>query len=181
MAKTKFTYKMIVTKFNNADEDKKVDILKSHIVKQYVDYQTKLSDIRTIVQIGNYVTIPDPANSEVEREIFKRNTPVMYYLLKLRLIANYTDIEIKDGEELEAYNALEEIDVLDKLISLIPENEIVKWNTMLQMVNDDVYMNERDLPSYLDTKLNATGMVLDTLLSSLGEFTNKLESMQDEN
>lgn len=179
MAKGKITYKQFVTKFNNAED--KVEFCKSHIINKYVDYQTKLTEVRRIADLGNYSSIPSFEENEggQERRIYKRNTPIMFYLLKMRLLINYTDIEIKDGEELDAFNALEEIGAVDGLISSIPENETIKWNTMLQMTNDDIYANERDFASYLDTKVDALGMVLNTLLSGLGEVADRLES-QDE-
>lgn len=179
MAKGKITYKQFVTKFNNAED--KVEFCKSHIVNKYVDYQTKLTEVRRIADLGNYSSVSSFEENEEgqERRIYKRNTPIMFYLLKMRLLMDYTDVEIKDGEELDAFNALEEIGAVDGLISSIPENEITKWNTMLQMTNDDIYANERDFASYLDTKVDALGMILNTLLSGLGEVAGRLES-QDE-
>ena len=175
--KGKLTYKQFITKFNAA-EDKAV-FCRMHIVNNYVDYQTKLTEVRKIAELGNYSSIT--VNEEEEaRTIFKRNTPIMYYLLKMRLLIDYTDIDIKDGEELEIFNALEEIGAVDALLSSIPEDEVTKWTKMLQMVNDDIYMNERDLVSYLETKVDALGMVMNTMLTGLGEVAQRLETTNED-
>lgn len=178
MAKGKLTYKQFVTKYNKAED--KVAFCKSHIVNSYVNYETKLTEVRRIAELGNYSSIPSLVEGEGEKTIFKRNTPIMYYLLKMRLLNDYTDIDIKDNEELETFNALEEIGAVDTLISSIPENEVAKWDAMLQMTNDDIYANERDIVSYLETKVDALSVVMDTMLSGLGEVANKLELTQNE-
>lgn len=180
MAKGKITYKQFVTKFNNTALDKRQELCTSHIVNQYVDYQTKIANIQKIVDIGNYMEMIDPMDSTKKSTIFRRNTPIMYYWLKIRLLSYYTDIDIKDGEEINIFNALDEIGAVDALISCIPETEVIKWNTTLEMMNDDIYINERDLSSYLDTKLDAMGMVFDTMMGQLGEFSQKLEVLKDE-
>lgn len=181
MAKGKMTYQQFVTKYNNTSEDKRQELCASHIVKQYVDYELKITDIRKIAEICNYSTMDDPADETKKKVFFKRNTPFMYYLLKLRLLSHYTNIDIKDGEELKAFNALDEIGALDGLISCIPETEVIKWNTTLEMVNDDIYLNERDLSSFLDTKMDALSMVMGTMLEGLGEITQRLEVANEDN
>lgn len=178
MAKGKITYKQFVTQYKRSEDT--AEFCKSHIITSYVDYQTKLTEIRKIADLGNYSSIPALAESG-EMRIFRRNTPIMYYLLKMRLLIDYTDIDIKDGEELEVFNALDEIGAVDNLISSIPENEVVKWNTMLQMVNDDIYMNDRDLTSFLETKVEALSVVMNTMLSGLEEVADRLGTANENN
>ena len=180
MAKGKMTYHQFVTKYKETPDDKKQDLCASHIVNQYVSWEDKLANISKIVDICNHEFAPDPLDSTKQITYFRRNTPLMYYWMKVRLLSCYTDIEIKEGEELKAFNALDEIGAVDALISCIPDNEVIKWNTTLDMMNDDLYINERDLASYLDTKVDSLSMVLDTMLNGLGELTQKMEMVQDE-
>lgn len=175
--KGKITYKQLITKIKNASSvDNLKELIQSHVVVKYVDYQTKLTEINRIAEVGNYSSIPDPEEEGKEKRIFQRNTPAMYYLMQLRLVIDYTDIKIEDGEMLEAYNALSEIGVMDGIIASIPEAEVKQWQTLLDMINDDIYMNERDMASYLDTKLDATKLVIDMMVNQLGELANKLET-----
>lgn len=180
MAKGKMTYQQFVTKYKVTSDDKKKELCMSHIVNQYVSWEDKLANISKIVDICNHQSMSDPLDSTKQIIYFHRNTPLMYYWIKVRLLSYYTNIEIKEGQELAAFNALDEIGAVDALISCIPENEVIKWNTMLDMMNDDLYMNERDLASYFETKIDSLGMVTDTILASLGELTQKLEMVQDE-
>lgn len=180
MAKGKITYQQFVTKYNKTSAENIKELCDSHIINQYVSWEDKLTNITTIVDICNHQSMSDPLDSTKQIIYFRRNTPLMYYWMKVRLLSCYTDIEIKEGEELKAFNTLDEIGAVDALISCIPENEVIKWNTMLDMMNDDLYMNERDLASYLDTKVDSLSMVLDTMLNGLGELTQKLEMVQDE-
>lgn len=160
------TYKQLITKFKNTAEDERKDLLQSHIVKQYVPYEEKLSRVTTIARICNHSSVPDVNEPDSDKtvEVFKRNTPAMFYFLKLEFVRSYTDIKIEDDELRDAYNALEELGILDGIINLIPENEITKYTTMLQMVNDDMYMNERDIPSFFETKVDALRLVINGLL-----------------
>lgn len=176
--KGKVTYKQFVTKYNDTED--KIEFCKSHIINNYIDYQTKLSEVNRIADLGNHSSILFLDDNANEKQGYLRNTPVMYFLLKMKLLECYTDINIKEGEDLQVYNALEEIGAIDALISSIPESEVAKWNSMLQMVNDDIYINERDLVSYLDTKVDALSVVLDTMLSGLETVVNKLELAQNE-
>ena len=179
--KLKTPYKMFVAKFKNTEPDKIEDFLKRSIVTDYVNYETKLAEITKICELCNYTEILDLENPDQKKRVFKRNTPFMYYWIKLRMIANYTNIEITEGEELAAYNALDEIGAIDAITTLLPEAEVTKWMTMLQMINDDIYMNERDIAGYLDTKMDAVGIVLNTMLSGLSEVVGKLEDKENVN
>lgn len=179
--KGKITYKQFITKFEKTEQDKIDEFLSNHIVASYVDYAEKLNDVKNITSIGNFDIVPSADGNDTEKRIYKRNTPIMYFLLKIRLLVHYTDIDIEEGENsLEIYTTLEKLGILDRLIALIPETEIKKWNTLLDMVNNDIYMNERDFAGYLDTKVDAAGMMLDTMLSSLGDVISKLELAQNE-
>ena len=182
MAKGKMTYQQFVTKYKETSDDKKKELCMFHIVNQYVSWEDKLANISKIVDICNHQSMPDPLESDSTKQIvyFHRNTPLMYYWIKIRLLSCYTNIEIKEGQELAAFNALDEIGAVDALISCIPDNEVVKWNATLEMMNDDLYMNERDLASYFETKINSLSMVTDTILASLGEFSQRLEEIKDE-
>lgn len=162
-------------------EDEQKDFILRHIKKNYVNYEQKITDIERIVEIGNHKEIEDPTDKTKSIVIFKRNTPIMYYFLKLTLLKNYSDIVIESGQELEAYNLLESIGFLDAYISLLPEIEVTKYYSIFDMANNDIYTNERDVASYFDTKIDAFSTVLNMMVSSLGEFTQNLEDKENEN
>lgn len=174
--KGKITYQQFITKYKNTEEEKREELVKEQIITSYVTYQEKLGDVKAIVDIGNHDTVPNPTE-DGEVTIFRRNTPIMYYFWKIKMIDRYTNIKVEDGKELEMYNALEELGLVDELLQSIPVMELKKYSELIEMVNDDLYMNERDIPSFFETKVDALGLVLNTLLSSLGELGKAAEDV----
>lgn len=163
------------------EDDKKQEYLQNRIVNTYVNYQQKLADIENIVDVGNHVTIFDPDDPGKLTTKFKRNSPVMYLLLRRFLIQEYTDIELpEEGETgIEDINLLESEGLMDALIYCIPEIEVARYNDLLSMANNDIYMNERDIASFMESKISAMSFVLNTLLSQLDKIpglNNELES-----
>ena len=183
--KEKISYKEFIAKYKDIldadDQDALETFLRQYIVNTFVNQESKVAEVIKICDLGNHVSIPDLENPGQTKRIFKRDTVTMYYMLKLRLIANYTNIDIKENEWLEAFNALDKLGLIDLLIEFMPEVEIEKWYKMLQMTNDDIYMNERDFAGYLDTKVDAVSIMFDTILSSLSTVMGKLEDKENVN
>ena len=141
---------------------------KNHVVKTFVDYETKIADVRRITDVGNYVAVTDPVTGE-ERAAFKRNSPTMEFLLRLRLILHYSDLQMDvDSEKgLAALNDLERVGAVDGLLAAIPSAEMSKWREMMKMMNDDILLNERDFASYMDTRMDSMQMMLKTMQEGL--------------
>ena len=78
---------VLVAKYKelNTDEEKK-EFVEKHIKTNYVNYEQKVTDVSSIVNIGNHATIPDPSDETKTIIIYKKNTPAMYYLLKLTFL-----------------------------------------------------------------------------------------------
>lgn len=180
MAKGKITYQQFITKFKKLTTPEEIEqFVESHIVTKYVNYNVKLANIKQIVELGNHTDIP-AIDSDDTKKVFKRNTPLMYLWMELRLLENYTDITIPEDEILTAYDALSEIGAINVLLSSIPEIELKRWQRIFEMANDDVYTNERDIASFFETKIDSLEVVLNTMLSGLGEVASKLELANNE-
>ena len=94
----------------------------------------------------------------------------MFYILTL--ISLYTDIEWNkdagdNNENIDIYNELSKNGSIYIIISLIEPFEKQAFDTVLNMVSEDVYENERSIPSYLDTKIDALSL-------SINEIINKV-------
>ena len=141
---------VLVSKYKElkSEEEKQAFILK-HIKNNYINYEQKITEVTNIVNIGNHTEIVDPSDSTRTLNIFKRNTPIMYYLLKLTLIRNYSDIELDnnadEGQTLRSYNLLESMGFIDAFIAALPETEVQKYHTILEMMNNDIYTPELDI------------------------------------
>ena len=151
-------YEEFVQKYK-VSKDKEA-FAKKHIKRQYVPYVEKLSEAKKIANISTHVTID-------KKIVYSKNTPILYFLKTTRLLALYTDVEIKETDNINnAYDALAEIGAFDTLLSQIPEGEITQFTAMIDMCVADIYENERDIASFLDTKFEALGMILNTMLES---------------
>lgn len=177
---------VLVSKYKalNTDEEKEA-FIKRCIKTTYVNYEQKYADVTNIVNPGNHTVMTDPTDETKMIKVFRRDTPMMYYQLKLTFLRNYSDIEFEsktdDRMALRSYNLLESIGFIDSFIASLPENEVAKYHSMLDMMNDDMYLNERDVASFFDTKIDALSMVLNTTLGSLGEVINSIEQNNNEN
>ena len=144
----------------------KETLVKKHIKRQYVPYAEKLSEAKKIADVSTHVTIND-------KQIYKKNTPILYFLKTIRLLALYTDIEqAEDADINKFYDSLAEIGAFDALLSQIPEGEITQFSAMIDMCVSDIYENERDLSAFLDTKFEALGIVFNTMFESFKETMN---------
>lgn len=140
---------------------KEKDIAK-HIVNTYVSYATKIDECRKIVDLNSYKEVND-------EKIYWKNTPGQYFMFVIRLIANYTDIDM--GERiLDSYDSLNKENMINEIISTIPQTEYEEWRTLLQMCDDDAYENLRSMPSWLETKFDSMKLVFDSMSEVLGQI-----------
>ena len=142
-----------IKKYNAAkDKDK---FLTDHIKRDYVPYHEKIADCDGIIKIS------------MERDgIFKINTPAQYMMFMIQIIVRYTDIEKDDGP-LEFFEKLDELNLIDAIVSKIPEREFNSYNTILNMIQSDYMENNRNIISFFETKFKALGLSVDTLLETI--------------
>ena len=76
------------------------------------------------------------------------------------LIESYTDIEIDYSQPVVCFDILSENGIIAEFLVVIPQQEQKMFQMVLDMVRDDKYANERDLPSYIDNKITAMITVL---------------------
>lgn len=145
-----------IKKYNAAkDKDK---FLTDHIKRDYVSYHEKIADCDGIIKIS------------MERDgIFKINTPAQYMMFMIQIITRYTDIE-KDDNPLEFFEKLDELNLIDAIVSKIPEREFNSYNTILNMIQSDYMENNRNIISFFETKFKALGLSVDTLLETIQQY-----------
>lgn len=145
-----------IKKYNSAkDKDK---FLTDHIKRDYVPYHEKIADCDGIIKIS------------MERDgIFKINTPAQYMMFMIQIITRYTDIE-KDDNPLEFFEKLDELNLIDAIVSKIPEREFNSYNTILNMIQSDYMENNRNIISFFETKFKALGLSVDTLLETIQQY-----------
>lgn len=156
-------YKEFIKKYEEAKDKER--FLQKHIKTKYLPYQQKIAEAKKIVELTMYVDIND-------KKVFKQNTPLLHLMFIMRVIFNYTDIEWEDGSNIvEPYNALCESNLLELIISAIPNKEYGAFDTVLQMTLNDELENYRSLAGFFDSKVDALSMTL----NALAEATEKIE------
>lgn len=150
------TAKEYVAKFNKAT-DKELFFKKS-ITTNYVPYREKISDCNKIVK----------ATTELDGQ-FKINSPAQFMLLAMTIISRYTNIEI--GENIiDDFEELDKENLINMLMTFIPEREMNSYNTLLSMCNDDYIENVRSLTSFFETKFESLKLTGDILFERLQEL-----------
>lgn len=140
--------------YNKAQDKEKY--VGKHITKSYMKYEDKIAEANKIVDLTYY-------DHDVEPKVFHKNSPLQYQLFVLRVLKNYTDIEINEINAAEDFNALNRIGAIDDIFAAIPEREIKEFETVLHMVEDDIMTNERSLVGWLNGKLDALSYLLANL------------------
>ena len=149
--------------------DDKYEYCSEHVTFEYVPYSKKIDKCQKIVKATCYKNV----NGE---EVFYINRPainMLHYILELQL---YTDIIIDNGvecfEKLDSCGIQDETKLLTVLRSVYPRSEISDLADILQSMIDDAKENTHDIVSFLDTKLRALNLSVDSLLEALGGVEN---------
>ena len=145
-----------IRKYNSAkDKDK---FLTDCIKTQYVPYRIKIADCDGIIKASTGIN-----------GVFKINTPAQFMMFTIQVIIRYTEIE-KDDDILGLFEKLDELNLINAIISKIPEREYASYNTILNMVQDDYMENNRTLLSFIETKVSALGLSLDAILDAIQKY-----------
>ena len=115
----------------NSYEDN-IEDLELEIV-EYVPFLQKVNLCKAIIEDTTYD----------EKKNFKMNSALRNLLYKLVLVDTYTDVDIDFGDPYEEYDALESEYALTTLLSYIDEEEIRRFDEIMQCELNDLYQNER--------------------------------------
>ena len=162
-------YTSFVAQFKSHKD--KEQFVKKHITTEYVSYVTKLSEAQKIANIATHILVGD-------KEIYKKDTPKMYFFTLCRLVRLYTDIEFADDKVVDMYDALSKNGVMALILSSIPESEMSEFRALVDMCVNDIYENERDITSFFDSKFDALSMVFESLSGTLKDTLNSDEVKQ---
>lgn len=119
------------------------EFIKKHITTEYIGYLQKNVICQSIIDS----TFRDNNN----KGIVKINSTGCYLFFVMKLIENYTDIEL-DVEKHSIdyyYDELNKIGAIDVILSTIPESEYAEFDTILKMKMDDFRENEYSLTALL--------------------------------
>ncbi len=156
---------------------KKVDYTPAnHITLKYMPHAKKIAFVKGIINASSY----DEVNG---KKIYKRDTPNMMFLFSMRLVKEYTDIEVVDSEVVQNYDALVSSGAMNSILDAIPSEEVKLLKGMLDLARDDLEVNTRSLVSFLETKFESMDLAMESILKVLDkpEIKEKINEFKDSN
>ena len=102
------------------------------------------------------------------------------FLFSMRLVKEYTDIEIHDDKVTEEYDLLVSSGAMNAILSIISSEEIEILKGTLDFIRDDLEENTRSLVSFLETKFESVDIAMNTIMNILDkpEIKEKLASLK---
>lgn len=143
-------------KYKVASETKKNSLVKEHIKNVYVPFSEKVAICRTIIEKTHYTGTD-------ELRMYKKNSYAHEVFFSLTLISKYTDIEIDFEKSGEIYDQFSEYDLITAFLSEIPEKERTEFFRVMDMEVADDYDNNRNVVSFLETKMTAMEMAINAI------------------
>lgn len=165
------TFEQFVIKYKVVKDKEK--FIKEHIKDIHIPYSEKLVICQNIINNTSHIG-----------EVYKVNTPARNMFFNLTLIDRYTDIKIDFTNAVEIYNKFDELDFISLVMNHIPEKELIDFDTIYHMVINDEYENNRTIVSFLETKVKALEITLNSLIevfesvASKGGNDNEIHSIQ---
>lgn len=136
------------------------------VVTEYVPYLNKVAIAREIV---------DKTSFDADGHI-RYNSPLTYLCYVLKLIENWTNIEIDTSRLADEYDDLNKTGVLDKIVEAIPESEKSEFDTIYHMVQDDLQANEMSVKHIFEEAVVKLGNGIGEFVAPLVQQLNKEEN-----
>lgn len=152
--------KEFVNGFTKATDKEKY--VKKHIVRTYVNYEDKVAHAKKIVD--DTLHIDGLRDGE---KIFSYQTPNRYLLFIITLFRNYTDVEFEDNV-LDDFNLIEENNLSAYVAKQIGD-DYQRFQTVIDMVYDDMVRNERDIVAYIDRKLETFSQLIENAFETISK------------
>lgn len=144
----------------------KTAYLKSAIkIKNYVSFVQKTYEAQGLVRASNI---------NAKGEVFL-NSPKQYLNNVFALFNMYTDLEITPENWVEAYDMLDERNLITQIIDLIPEKEQAEFEVIRNMAYSDFMENEASLRSWLNRKLIVIENGLIQLVTNMSDKIKKID------
>ena len=151
------TVTQFVEQFSNKKGDMKMQFVDKHIVSRYVPYEKKCDECSRIIK----------SSSRNDKGEFFQNLAARYMLYSLTLIDLYTDIIVDFGKSLEEFNLLDKNGLVDIIVGSIDQTEHAKFDTLLNMFQEDYYENNRSVSSLVSGAVKRVETIGDKFAEAL--------------
>lgn len=154
-----------------ATESAKEKFFKSHIKTEYIGYAEKLALCEKIIDRSMYKIIN-------EEKVFFINTPSRYMLFILSIVDMYMDIELQWDKIMIDFDIIEKNKIGSLLLDYVEDCKVLQ--TILKMMVDDKIDSERNIINYIDTKIKALKLVLDSSEEFLSPIISQLSNIKED-
>lgn len=167
-------YKLVEEYKKRSSTKLKEEFLKTQIkITPYQGYATKLFLAQNII---NMCCLKD---GKVHIDSCKKYIMYIYTMLKF-----YTNIDIQEKDLMTQYDLLDENDLVEKILALIPEKEIVTFKTILDMKLDDLMTNKYGTHAFVEEQMdrieNISSKFSEVFAPVIETLTEKVKTL-DEN
>lgn len=170
----------------NKIKDGGINFIKEHMTNAYIPYLEKMTRCQLLVNSCWYRT--DPVTN-IKRLVI--NSPNLYVMFTMELVSEYTDINPQwEGTKIvEDYDALRKSGILAQILALIPKSEFSEYNSVLNMIKDDVIKNEYEVGAYIRNRFSDGVAIVGQLIMpalekagvSMSDITTLLSSTELKN
>ena len=155
------------------------DINDIKITTDYIPYIQKVSECKNIVDITSHKEIAG-------KKVFVADSTTRHLFYIMKLVSLYTDIEFDDSELIDAYDELNKNSYLDALFErihnddknatpMIPWTELREFKSIMDMVMDDMYENEKSLSTIFGSMKDSIAIVIDNMISAMEDAAENIE------
>lgn len=132
-----------------SDEAKKNYLKRTLFIYSHLSYMTKANLAKKIVNSSYWSEDPVTHNKKFTKNSVAKN--LLYYR---SIVENYTNLIVSDNIFVNDYDNLYKYGLLDIIINSIPEKELVEYNKILQLTEDDYIFNYTEPHNFISSILN---------------------------
>lgn len=138
------------------------------VVKDYVPYAQKIVVAQHIVN----TTMFDKDGH------VRFNSPMSYLFYIMKILENWTNIEIDATHLMEEYDDLNKHGLIEELMNMIPESERTEFEVIYHMVEDDLRANELSTKHIFEEAVVKLGNGIGEFVTPLIEQLAKAEGIE---
>lgn len=156
-----------------AEHDKQKYINDNLKVIKYVPYLIKQMKAQHIIDCACWKET-ELANKS-KRKDFSVNSPVKYLLFIRSIVELYTNLKVETEGFFEEYDMLAKNNLIDVILQHVPEKEIAEFQTMVNMVYDDLITNQYEGHAFIRNEVTRIIDLVTALSIPVLEKVDKLD------
>ena len=178
-----YNVKEFVDKYvRRIDDSDRAKFIKTNLkVDTYMPYAEKVACAERIVKTTSYAIIKDENSGEMKKtNRIKINSPMRYILFVMNIVNEYTNISVNFANIMPEFDALNKNGLIEVITDKIGEREMAEFNTVVDMILNDFMTNEYEFKNFVSEQLSNIGELVQKITPIIGNITNKLDNLSEE-